>query len=163
MQNWLDFSISFMRSQTGYHHRFIRFKNVDSERQVLLENAVERYLVELECDKGATSSQRNFSVVETVIYSTFQEDSAVPQPEEGKKSLTLLMLVERKQCQLTMPAANLLHSNINGMAERGDYLYCEKGLREELAKCWQQLQARCARLDAANHCLNSRRASACTL
>lgn len=44
----LDFPISFMRSQTEYFHRFIRLKNVDSERQVILENAIERYLVALE-------------------------------------------------------------------------------------------------------------------
>ena len=31
-QSVLDFSISFMRSQTEYFHRFVRFNNVDSER-----------------------------------------------------------------------------------------------------------------------------------
>ena len=36
-----DFTISFMKSQTEYFHRFMRFKNIDPDRQVLLENAVE--------------------------------------------------------------------------------------------------------------------------
>ena len=39
-----------MKSQTEYFHRFIRCKNVDPDRVVLLENAVARYLVELEKD-----------------------------------------------------------------------------------------------------------------
>ena len=55
-----DFTISFMRSQTEYFHRFIRFKNVDPDRQVILENAVERYLVTLEQESDpANSKNRN--------------------------------------------------------------------------------------------------------
>ena len=27
-----DFTITYMRSQTSYYHRFIRFKNVDDDR-----------------------------------------------------------------------------------------------------------------------------------
>ena len=46
----VDFQISFMKSQTEYFHRFIRFKNIDPDRQVILENAVERYLISLEKD-----------------------------------------------------------------------------------------------------------------
>ena len=98
-----DFTISFMKSQTEYFHRFMRFKNIDPDRQVLLENAVEQYLVELEKDgdnvqKSAFSlfKQKNFT--ERVIYNTLQEDTTVPNPI-GKISLTLLMIVERKQIQ----------------------------------------------------------------
>ena len=55
-----DFTISFMRSQTEYFHRFIRFKNVDPDRQVILENAVERYLVTLEQESDpANNKKRN--------------------------------------------------------------------------------------------------------
>ena len=60
-----------MRSQTEYFHRFIRFKNVDPERQVLLENAVERYLVELEREQDVSKpSASKPSYTETVIYNT---------------------------------------------------------------------------------------------
>lgn len=69
-----DFSISFMKSQTEYFHRFIRCKNVDPDRFVLLENAVERYLVDLEKESD-NPHRSNFSLFkqnfqERVIYNT---------------------------------------------------------------------------------------------
>ena len=69
-----DFSISFMKSQTEYFHRFIRLRNVDIDRQVILENAIERYLVDLEkdCENHHRSGFSLFkqSYKESVIYST---------------------------------------------------------------------------------------------
>ena len=59
-----------MKSQTEYFHRFMRFKNVDPERQVLLENAVERYLVELEREQDASKPYASNSYTENVIYNT---------------------------------------------------------------------------------------------
>ena len=54
-----------MRSQTEYFHRFIRFKNVEPDRQVILENAVERYLVELEHDNDVTYKSKKRSTLLT--------------------------------------------------------------------------------------------------
>ena len=73
-----DFSITYMRSQTSYFHRFIRFKNVEVDRQVLLENAIERYLVALEDGDNNIQlrTQSSCRHRETILYSTLQEDTA---------------------------------------------------------------------------------------
>ena len=92
-----------MSSQTEYFHRFIRFKNVDPDRQVILENAVERYLVDLEKlqeNDGHRNHRQRRSMnnyTERIIYNTLQEDTTVQNPMVGKKSFTFLMIVERKQ------------------------------------------------------------------
>ena len=110
-----------MRSQTEYFHRFIRFKNIDPERQVLLENAVERYLVELEREQDVSKPfASKSSYTETVIYNTLQEDTTVPSHIPGKKSYTLLMIVERKQQHRNMNLATSFN-RVNTFAERGGF------------------------------------------
>ena len=45
--DWIDFEFTIIKStRTENAHRFVRFKNVHIDRLVLLENAIERYLVD---------------------------------------------------------------------------------------------------------------------
>jgi hypothetical protein len=44
-----DFVVTFIESEaTEMVHRFIRIKDIDEDRTVLVENALERYLVQLD-------------------------------------------------------------------------------------------------------------------
>ena len=134
-----------MKSMTSYYHRFIRFKNVDENRRVLLENAVERYLVALEDGDNSIHlrSHNSKHYKEVMLYSTLQEDTvsnanheanfsngyrSVPTPQftrenyhsEKTKNFTLLMVIDRQPIEF-IPGSSDKKSmrNISIQDERG--------------------------------------------
>jgi len=109
-------------------HRFIRLKDVDNDRKVLMENAVERYLVELEemmsdVFHGTEKEQR-------VVYSCLNEDSH--QPLRAAKSYTFLMVIKETHSK----AALHVPENLRRASQMTTLYYSEMNQEYKVASFW---------------------------
>ena len=69
-------------------HRFIRIKDVDEDRKVLVENAIERYLVQLE--ETLTDVFQGTEREQKLMYSCLKEDNQ----HQATKSYTFMMILK---------------------------------------------------------------------
>lgn len=86
-----DFVVTFIESESAEMvHRFIRIRDIEEDRQVLVENAIERYLVQL--DETLTDVFQGTEKEQKLLYSCLKEDT--PQEGDNGRCFTFMMILK---------------------------------------------------------------------